>query len=69
MNASPLPSSHRHAIVRARASARRRGSVLLEYLIVLAILGVMAALALDERTTALKRAYTTRGQELMRPVP
>jgi hypothetical protein len=43
--------------------------VLLEYLIVLALLGVLAALALDARTSGVKRAYLLRGQELMQPVP
>jgi Tfp pilus assembly protein PilE len=69
MKVNPLPSSYHPAAARARARARQRGAVLLEYLIVLAFLGVMAALALDARTTAVKRAYFMRAEELMRPVP
>lgn len=53
----------------ARARRRQRGATTLEYLVVLALLGVFAALALDERTAEVKRAYLNRANELMRPVP
>jgi len=69
MSPNPCDPSRRPWLKRARARNRQRGAAMLEYVLVLALLGVFAALALDERTNGVKRAYLIRAQELMRPVP
>jgi Tfp pilus assembly protein PilE len=67
MSASGSHAKRRNVLAGARR--RQRGAVLMEYMIVLALLGVLAALALDARTNPIKRAYLDRARELMRPVP
>lgn len=69
MSPNPWHPSRRPWLARARARNRQRGAAMLEYVLVLALLGVFAALALDERASGVKRVYLMRAQELMRPVP